>query len=83
VTKVLVRWGDHLSDVIHHWRYHIYKRPGRYRITVVVLDRAGNQTTVTLLIKVVRPPKHKPKPKNTHKPGKSRDTSRTPVHRRG
>lgn len=76
VAKILVRWGDRLTEVIHHWRYHIYKRPGRYRITVIVVDRAGNRTQVTLLIKVTAPTKAKPKPKKHGKPGKSKDTSR-------
>jgi hypothetical protein len=67
VARVLVRWGDHTSDVIRHWRFHVYKHPGRYRISVTVLDRAGNVTRVALVVKVVKPPKPKPK---KHKPSK-------------
>ncbi len=31
---------------------HVYRRPGRYRITVTVTDRAGNQTTVARHVKI-------------------------------
>lgn len=59
VALVVVHWGDGNTDVIHHWRLHAYRRPGRYRIRVVVSDRAGNVATVSMLVRV-RP---KPKPK--------------------
>jgi hypothetical protein len=61
IASVIVRWGDRTPHTIHHWSVHVYKRPGRYRITVTVTDRAGNVTRVALVIKVTKPkPKHRP-----------------------
>jgi hypothetical protein len=55
VAKVTIRWGD--GTVTHvkpgtHRIAHAYRRPGRYKITVTVADRAGNQTTVTRRVKI-------------------------------
>jgi hypothetical protein len=35
---------------------HTYRRPGRYRITVLVFDRAGNVTRLVSKLKVVKSP---------------------------
>jgi hypothetical protein len=60
VALVQVRWGDGTKlQVIHHWSLHVYKKPGRYRVTVYVTDRAGNLGRATLIVRV----KAKPKPK--------------------
>jgi len=37
---------------------HSYRRPGRYRITVTVVDRAGNQTRVVRRVKIAGPKGH-------------------------
>lgn len=54
VEKLTIRWGDgtvtHLQPGVHR-EAHAYRRAGRYKITVVVTDRAGNSRTV---VKVVR-----------------------------
>ncbi len=60
IAKVVVHWGDGTTGTMAHWRYHTYRRAGRYRITVIVIDRAGNQTRLRLLIRV------RPAPKHTH-----------------
>ncbi len=63
IKTITVRWGDGTVEVIGHRRTHVYRRPGRYRLRVTVLDRAGNATTQTVVIRIVKPSKPKPKPK--------------------
>jgi hypothetical protein len=36
---------------------HVYRKKGNYRVRVVVVDKAGNQATVKLLVKVANPRK--------------------------
>ncbi len=55
VVKLTIRWGD--GTVTHvkpgtHRIAHVYRRPGRYEITVAVEDRAGNRTTVVRHVKI-------------------------------
>jgi hypothetical protein len=50
VGSVVIRWGDGKSSVVpvgQRWRFHFYARRGRYRVTVIVTDRAQNQTRQT------------------------------------
>jgi hypothetical protein len=63
VSAVLIKWGDGSRFHIAHWSQHAYKRAGRYTITVVVRDAAGNRTTFTQKIQI----KSKPKPKRRAK----------------
>jgi len=63
IAEVVVRWGDGSSDKISHGEFHAYQRPGRYTLTVIVKDRAGNTTTLTRQVKIAPRPKPKPKPK--------------------
>jgi hypothetical protein len=65
VTSVVVDWGDGSRYRITHGKYHVYRRAGRYRLTVTVTDRAGNVTTVSQAIKIAAP-------KPTRKPHKRR-----------
>jgi hypothetical protein len=62
VTSVIVRWGDGTSTRVRlgtHAADHAYRHPGRYRITVLVSDRAGNLTRLATKLKVVKSlPKH-------------------------
>jgi PKD repeat protein len=47
VGSVVVKWGDGKSSTVpagQPRRSHVYARPGRYRVTVIVTDRAKNQT---------------------------------------
>lgn len=56
VARVVIRWGDGTSTRLRlgsHKPSHIYRRPGRYRITVLVTDRAGNLTRLVTKLKVV------------------------------
>jgi hypothetical protein len=61
VASAQVKWGDGSSDKISHGKFHAYRRAGRYTVTVIVKDRAGNTTTLRRQLKIV--PKSKPKPK--------------------
>lgn len=82
VAKVAVGWGDGAPVPLtpgFHRAFHAYKRPGRYLITLLVTDKAGNATRTVTSIRVVKP-KPKPKPKRhgaTPKAGKP--TATTPV----
>jgi hypothetical protein len=69
ISKVVVRWGDRTTDAITHGKFHAYKHPGHYLITITVTDQAGNKTTVS--DPIVIKPKPKPKPKPKHKHGKT------------
>jgi PKD domain len=55
VAKLTIRWGDgtisHINPGAHRIP-HAYGRPGRYKITVTVADRAGNQTTMVRHVKI-------------------------------
>lgn len=58
VAKVVIRWGDGTLLRVRGARHsfsHVYRKPGRYRITVNVTDRAGNITHVVKFVKVVKP----------------------------
>jgi hypothetical protein len=66
VNSVMVDWGDGSNYTITHGKFHSYKLPGRYRVTITVTDKAGNQTVRTDQLQI----KPKPKPKR-RKHGKS------------
>ena len=60
VKDVRVRWGDGTTTRVRRGsKYHVYRKVGRYRITVIVTDRAGNTTTVVVKITIKHPPKPK------------------------
>ncbi len=55
VATVTIRWGDRTSTHVKlgtHRIAHVYRRAGRYTITVTVVDRAGNQTKVVRHLKI-------------------------------
>jgi hypothetical protein len=57
VARVLIRWGDGTTTRVKprsHLTEHLYRRHGRFRITVLVTDRAGNVTRVIKRVKVAR-----------------------------
>ncbi len=56
IADVVVRWGDRSSNRIRHGKFHAYKRAGRYKLTVIVVDRAGNATTLVRIVKIAPPP---------------------------
>jgi hypothetical protein len=75
IAKVVVSWGDGTHYRISHGKFHVYARPGRYKMTVTVKDRAGNTTTVVKRLKIsgrpVKRPQRQPRsharpPKRSH-----------------
>jgi hypothetical protein len=63
VASVRVMWGDGSSYQIRHGKFHAYRKPGLYTITVIVKDRAGHTTTLHRQVTISPKPKPKPKPK--------------------
>ncbi len=57
VATLTIRWGDGTTTRIKpgtHRLLHSYRRPGHYRITVTVTDRAGNQTRIVRRVKIAK-----------------------------
>ena len=55
VATVTIRWGDRTTTHVRpgtHRVSHVYRRAGKYKITVTVVDRAGNRTTVVRHVKI-------------------------------
>ena len=55
MAALTIRWGDGTTTRIKpgtHRLVHAYRRPGRYRITVTVADRAGNQTRAARTVRI-------------------------------
>ncbi len=55
VARLVIRWGDRAVAGVRlgaHIADHVYLRTGTYRITVLVFDRAGNVTRVTVRLRV-------------------------------
>ncbi len=55
VNYVVIHWGDGKSSAVSagaHRKAHAYKRPGRYLVTVVIKDRAGNTSKVARRITI-------------------------------
>jgi hypothetical protein len=62
VASLTIHWGD--GTITHvkpgtHRILHSYRRAGRYRITITVLDRAGNRTSAVKRVKIAKPPAKK------------------------
>jgi hypothetical protein len=72
VVSAQVKWGDGSDYTIAHDKYHAYRRPGLYTVTVIVKDRAGNKTTLLRQVKIKPRPKPKPKHKKKRKQAKQR-----------
>jgi hypothetical protein len=69
VASVVVSWGDGTVSHLHrgwHRSFHAYSKAGRYKITAVVTDRAGNVGRAVLVAKIVKPKpsKHSTKPRH-------------------
>lgn len=72
VQRVVIRWGDGTTVRLqpgHHRSFHTYPRPGRYAVTLVVTDKAGNVTRVSVRWRVTAPTK-KRSPAKSPSPGK-------------
>jgi hypothetical protein len=72
VASVTIRWGD--GTVTHvkpgtHRIIHRYRRAGRHAVTVAIVDRAANKTTVVRKVKIAKS-KAKPPAKGNSAPGK-------------
>ncbi len=52
IAEVTVSWGDGGSSRIRRGAAHTYARPGRYRLTATVTDRAGNHTTLAKVLRI-------------------------------
>ena len=52
-----IRFGDGSQYLIGTGKFHAYRRAGRYTVIVTVVDRAGNQTTVSRVVQIKAPPK--------------------------
>jgi hypothetical protein len=58
VRQIVVDWGDRtLGEQIRRGSQHVYARPGRYALRILVTDRAGNRTTVRQVLKIAKPPR--------------------------
>ena len=63
VVGLTLRWGDGTVTQVKpgtHRIVHIYRRPGRYRIGITIVDKAGNRRTLTRRLEIKKPPS-KPK----------------------
>jgi hypothetical protein len=54
IKEVSVKWGDRTSArySLPAGKSHIYAKPGTYRLTVIVTDRAGNKTQVKMRVRI-------------------------------
>jgi hypothetical protein len=62
VASLTIRWGDGTSTRVKpgsHRIVHSYRRPGHYKITVIVLDHAGNRASAVRRVKIAKPPAKK------------------------
>jgi hypothetical protein len=75
VQRIVVDWGDRTrGEQIRRGSQHVYARTGRYRLTILVLDRAGNRTTVRHVLRIAKPPK----PRRGHR-GRRRAAPSPPI----
>ena len=57
IATQLVSWGDGAGAVrVGARSSHVYTKPGLYRVSITVSDRAGNTTGVSRYIRIVPPP---------------------------
>ena len=71
-VSVTVRWGAGKSTRIVHSSSHVFTKPGRYKLTIVATDRAGNKTTVVRSLTIK--PKPKPRRRRRRASGHRRST---------
>ena len=58
IAKVKILYGDRTTEITRrHYRLHAYRKPGRYRLTVYVTDKAGNTSKLTLTVRITAKPK--------------------------
>jgi hypothetical protein len=69
VETLTLSWGDRTRNVgLGHVSraVHVYRRTGRYRLTITAVDRAGNRTVVTRTVAVKPKPKKQKQTKGRH-----------------
>lgn len=66
IAKIQIRFGDGASVFSRHGKYHLYRHARRYRVTVIVTDKAGNRSRVVTRIKIAPKPKPKKKKQGKH-----------------
>jgi len=55
IASAVIQWGDGSTSKLRratHSKTHAYRRPGRYRVRLVVKDRAGNQRVVVHFVRI-------------------------------
>jgi hypothetical protein len=58
VGELVLDWGDRSRrQRIRAGAQHVYERPGRYTVSVVVLDKAGNRAEVRQVLRIAAPPR--------------------------
>lgn len=70
VAGLTVRWGEGSVTRVKpgtHRITHVYRRPGRYRVTIVIRDKAGNERTLVRRIQIKKPPARTPAPHGKHR----------------
>ncbi len=58
VKSITIHWGDGTTSHVKpgaHRLTHIYRRPGRFAVTITISDRAGNRRTIVRHVKIARP----------------------------
>lgn len=56
VAEIVLDWGDRSRrEKIKRGSQHVYARPGRYTIRLIVRDRAGNRTEVRQVVRIAAP----------------------------
>jgi len=85
LAKVVVKWGDRTATTLRlgfHRSFHVYRRPGRYTVTVTVTDKAGNVSRTVTTIKVTEPKAKSRTHSSVTKPA-TKPTKPTPKPKRG
>jgi hypothetical protein len=56
IATATVSFGDGSSYNIAHGKFHVYGKPGLYRVGVIVTDRAGNASTIVRYLRILPRP---------------------------
>jgi hypothetical protein len=83
LAKVTVNWGDHHPLIrgdhtlirlatASHRAFHTYPKPGGYRVTVTAVDRAGNTTRLSVMVKIKPKPRPHKRKHRAHSKGSKR-----------
>jgi hypothetical protein len=69
VSRVLIQWGDGTKTRVRATSSrakHVYRAPGRYRLKLLVADRAGNRTVLVRYVRIrARSPRRRPSGRKT------------------